>query len=411
MKKGRKIAIAVLLSGAISLSLTVPASADSNPYYYNGNAQNYNTTAYYPTTYTNTGTVQTNNYNTTGAPSNYNQYSQNQTYNNGQTYNNYNQGGMPSNYNQYGNSTGYNQYNPNQTYNNGQTYNSYNQYGANPEQVKYPNSYPTYGNSTSYNQYAPNQTYNNGQTYNNYNQNGSVSYSTYNMPTKANPIQSGQKLPLYQNQSTADLNNMINQIGDRMREKSKITTKVTFKLNNDAVKNATTNFNGTITVYRGLIEYCEDGDELAFVIGHELGHATKNHIIKGYVADTGINTATEVLKSQVYSRIGNYWGRLAASTATDMAGEAASNKYSRVLEKDADLLAIDYTVAAGYNPLAGISIMNKIGENYADFWYDHPSTDKRIITMYNYIKEKYPKFLESGYDSYSYKQAVANYLK
>ena len=109
-------------------------------------------------------------------------------------------------------------------------------------------------------------------------------------------------------------------------------------------------------------------------------------------------------------KINSKIGRLATNTAVDMSTEAIENKISRGQEKDADLLAIDYLVAAGYNPLAGISIMNKIGNNYADFWSDHPSTDKRVISMYNYVKQKYPRFIEQGYDTYSYRQALANYI-
>lgn len=293
-------------------------------------------------------------------------------------------------------------YNPYQTSGGGYQQNTTNPYN-NPYQnpnTSYPNSYPTYGNSNNYNQYSPSQTYNNGQSYNNYNQ-------TYNGYAQYN----AGKVPLYRNQSTLELTNMINQIGDRLRQKNNIATKVTFKLNNDSVKNAYTNFNNTITIYRGLIEYCEDGDELAYVIGHEMGHATGLHIVKGAAVSTGTKVAKEVLWQTAISKIDNYWGRVAVDTATDVAADAIDNKYSRHLETDADLRAIDYVVAAGYNPLAAISIMNKIGENYADFWADHPSTDKRVVTMYNYIKQKYPAFLDSGYNTYSYKQAIANYIK
>ena len=352
MKKGRKnIAITALLSSTLVLSLTLPVKADNNPYYYNGNTPNYNTTAYYPTTYTNTGTPQT--YSNT----------------------NYNYGGT------------YNQQQP----------------------VAYPNTYPTYGTNTGYNPYTPNQTYNNGQSYGV--PSGNVQYSTYNMPTKVNPIPTGQKIPLYRNQSTVELNEMVNRIGDILVQKSNIKKKVKFKVDTQSVLNAHTDKNDTITVYKGLIEYCEDGDELAYVIGHEIGHAAAYHIPKATAVNTAVNVGEYVFREKVLSKIGNYWGYAAADMGTEVATEAVKNKYSRELENDADLLAIDYVVAAGYNPLAAISIMNKIGDNYADFWANHPSSDKRIVTMYNYIKQKYPKFLESGYDSYSYKQAINNYIK
>lgn len=41
----------------------------------------------------------------------------------------------------------------------------------------------------------------------------------------------------------------------------------------DATVNAQTEFNGTVTVFKGIMGCRENEDEWAFVIGHELGHA------------------------------------------------------------------------------------------------------------------------------------------
>ena len=90
--------------------------------------------------------------------------------------------------------------------------------------------------------------------------------------------------------------------------------------------------------------------------------------------------------------------------------ELSSAKLSRKDEFEADLTGVDLMVKAGYNPLASIAIMNKIGENYVDFWADHPSTDKRVVMMYDYVKEKYPSYLAGGYDSTFYDQAMEDYI-
>ncbi len=79
-------------------------------------------------------------------------------------------------------------------------------------------------------------------------------------------------------------------------------------------------------------------------------------------------------------------------------------------ENDADLLGIDYLVKKGYNPLAGISIMYKIGDVYPDLFVDHPSTDKRVVTMYKYVSEKYPQYISKGFNTDAYKEAVAKYV-
>ena len=283
----------------------------------------------------------------------------------------------------------------------------------------------TYTTNPVYNQNTYNTGYSTG-TYNTTNNSSYKvgSYSTTNtmgqynttIPSADNvpysiQVQKSQKRPVNANMSTVDLNTLVNQIGDKIVNTNRIGKRVSFIVKNEKVINATTGLVNNITVYKGLIEYCEDEDELAFVIGHELGHAARSHVLKTYGVNVTTGIAGQVLKDKLSEKIGSRLGRWAANTAVDMSTEAVQNKISRGQEKDADLLAIDYLVAAGYNPLAGISIMNKIGNNYADFWSDHPSTDKRVISMYNYVKQKYPRFLDEGYDSYSYKQALANYIK
>ena len=76
-----------------------------------------------------------------------------------------------------------------------------------------------------------------------------------------------------------------------------------------------------------------------------------------------------------------------------------------------DISGIDFMVKAGYNPLAAISMMNKILDRTWDIVSYHPSGDKRMIAAYNYIEKKYPKYLEGGYDTISYQRAAAFIMK
>ena len=223
-------------------------------------------------------------------------------------------------------------------------------------------------------------------------------------------IEKTQKESLYQNQSPAELQAMVNRIGKGIIKANGITTTIQFKYDESDVANANTNFNGTIRVYKGLIKYCEDEDELAYVIGHEIGHAVSHHVAKGIAVNVGGAAASTAATMAVEHATKSKWATLGTGIAADVLVGLGKNKVSRVMETNADLLSIDYVVKAGYNPLASIAIMNKIGENYVDFWADHPSTDKRVVMMYDYVKKKYPSYLANGYDSTFYDQALEDYI-
>ena len=106
--------------------------------------------------------------------------------------------------------------------------------------------------------------------------------------------------------------------------------------------------------------YIDNDDELAFILSHEIAHSVEA-----------------------------YGGMMKYISMTSNA-----KKY----ELKADLNGIDYMVKSGYDPIAAITIMNKIaGEPVWDwgFMSTHPKGSKRLIAMYKYIYVKYPQYLNS----------------
>ncbi|MCQ2957868.1 MAG: M48 family metallopeptidase [Candidatus Gastranaerophilales bacterium] len=224
-------------------------------------------------------------------------------------------------------------------------------------------------------------------------------------------IQKTQRGSLYYNQSQQELQEMVSYIGQNILRANNIRSSVSFKYVDKDTVNANTNSANVVTVYKGLIKQCESEDELAYVIGHEIGHATSSHVFKGALAKTGSSYARSLAKTAITTATGSKWAAWGVDTAAQVATNLGEKKYSRIHEDDADLLSLDYLVNAGYNPLAAVAILNKIGANYVDILSDHPSTDKRIVQAYTYIKQKYPKFVEEGYDSASYDEAIRLYVQ
>ena len=194
--------------------------------------------------------------------------------------------------------------------------------------------------------------------------------------------------------STAALNR-VNTIGNKIIKANGIGQAITFKVSDQADVNAYANINKEVYVYRGLLEYVTNDDELAGVISHELGHILNGHCAKQGVLNTGVNI------------LANATARATGSTTVAGVGQQlASSKLSRKDEFEADITGVDLMTKAGYNPLAMISVLNKICGNYIDIMQSHPSGEKRLLNIYNYVEYNYPAKLKTGFNTDSYSKAL-----
>lgn len=194
--------------------------------------------------------------------------------------------------------------------------------------------------------------------------------------------------------STAALNR-VNTIGNKIIKANGIGQTITFKVSDQADVNAYANINKEVYVYRGLLEYVTNDDELAGVISHELGHILNGHCAKQGVLNTGVN----ILANATAQATGS-------TTIAGVGQQLASSKISRKDEFEADLTGVDLMTKAGYNPLAMISVLNKICGNYIDILQTHPSGEKRLLNIYNYVDYNYPAKLKTGFNTDSYQKAL-----
>ena len=142
-----------------------------------------------------------------------------------------------------------------------------------------------------------------------------------------------------------------------------------------------------------ILQYVETDDELAGVIGHELSHISLNHIIKGAYKNAVVSSLLYGLTTSTNKTV---------ATSATAAKSLTSLKLSRNDEYEADMTGADLMVNAGYNPLGEISVLNKICEKSVDFLSDHPSGDKRVVALYDYITYNYPQFYNTSYPTSSY---------
>ena len=153
---------------------------------------------------------------------------------------------------------------------------------------------------------------------------------------------------------------------------------------------------GFIYVNRGLIERVDKLDQLAGVLGHEIGHVVKRHSVKqmeqAQKANIGVTLAcvlTKVCESQ------------AAQAGIQVAGTALFAKFSRDDEIEADVEGIKNVIRAGIDPEGIPEMFAKLLEERrtrpagVDAWFrTHPIEEDRIENTQKIIKQYDPLILQ-----------------
>ncbi|MCB2193471.1 MAG: M48 family metalloprotease [Deltaproteobacteria bacterium] len=104
---------------------------------------------------------------------------------------------------------------------------------------------------------------------------------------------------------------------------------------------------GKICITRGLIAKMNSEDELAGVLGHEIGHVTARHAVSAYTRQ--VLMAGAMLGLAIALSDSDY--APAALAAAGVAGGLMMLSYSRDQERQSDELGYEYMTKAGYNPM------------------------------------------------------------
>ncbi len=162
-------------------------------------------------------------------------------------------------------------------------------------------------------------------------------------------------------------------------------------INQDDSFNAFCSLGHVMSINRGLFNYLQNEDEIAVVLGHEMGHGMKNHVADAWRKKIDVAIGAQVLASVTDA---TQLRNIVLNTVVTQINQVS---IGRAHEWEADGLALRYITDAGYNPGAAAAVwqrfMEQMGDNRQNFVSemfdpsDHPTNKERRDKYMQSVKE------------------------
>jgi len=141
---------------------------------------------------------------------------------------------------------------------------------------------------------------------------------------------------------------------------------------------------GKIGVHTGLLDVAVNQNQLASVIGHEVGHVLSQHGNERMSIQFASDTGQQLLGALIEN--GQQKADLMA--ALGLGGKyLVQLPYSRTHESEADLLGLDLMAKAGFNPEASVEVWQNMSKGSKgeplEMMSTHPSNKTRINNLSN----------------------------
>lgn len=145
-----------------------------------------------------------------------------------------------------------------------------------------------------------------------------------------------------------------------------------------------------IGVHTGMIALIDNQDQLAAVIGHEVGHVLAKHSNERASQELAVNQGMAIVQavSAPQSALGQ--------TAFGLLGVGAQYgilmPYSRVQESEADMIGVDLMAKAGFDPRQSVNLWLKMeqasqGRQPIEFMSTHPAHATRIQSLEQHMPQ------------------------
>jgi predicted Zn-dependent protease len=143
---------------------------------------------------------------------------------------------------------------------------------------------------------------------------------------------------------------------------------------------------GKIVVYTGILPLTKNDAGLATVLGHEVSHATAEHVAERLEREHLTKIASAIVAGGVAFTPGQYVRVMA------LIGLGSSLPFSRSQESEADHIGLIYMARAQYNPRQAVAFWKRMeraskGSEPPEFLSDHPSDAHRVQRIIGWLPE------------------------
>ena len=198
----------------------------------------------------------------------------------------------------------------------------------------------------------------------------------------------GEVMKQYKVYEDPDLASLVDKLGQELASKShRSDLNFQFTLLDSPEINAFALPGGFVYITRGIVAYMNSEEELAGVLGHEIGHVTARHSVRQHAATTTAGllgaAATIITGSQGVAQLSN------------QLGGALVSGYGRSHELEADRLGAEYLARTGYDPKMMLEVVGILKDQeefeiqrareegrqpriYHGVFSSHPDNDRRL---------------------------------
>lgn len=139
-----------------------------------------------------------------------------------------------------------------------------------------------------------------------------------------------------------------------------------------------------IGVHTGILKVARTQDQLAAVLGHEVGHVMARHSAERVSADVAANMGMTVAGAigSVFADPNSNAFKLGMGALGVGVQYGAVMPYGRAHESEADIIGLDLMSQAGFNPQDSVQLWKNMAEGNKgappEFMSTHPSNETRI---------------------------------